>query len=196
MKKILALVLACVFMLGMTVQVFGAETSASKDVYLKVIKSDTIIDSGERNNEVIGFEIEWTADNIVISVTETIEQGKKWNPDEKTYEWDEATKKATYSGYSEPFAATVRNISAVPVTVSVDFEYAEGIERKGWVDYYIVGNETLDAYDEGTKTGGEANINFVIMAGEAGVAEQIAELVGENGTIKLGTITISISAAE
>lgn len=196
MKKIMAVAMALVLMLGMAVQAFGAITSTSKDVYLSVNRSGEIVDSGERNNDVLGFEISWTAENITVSVTEKIEQGKKWNPDTKSYEWDESTRKESYTGYSQPYGATVTNISAVPVTLSATFEYAEGIEYQGFVDLYVAGNKTLAACDEQGLNGGTANINFVIMAGEESAAKEIAELVGENESIKLGSIVISISAAE
>ncbi len=195
MKKVLSLMMALVLMLAMAVPAFAAETVATKDVYLAVNKKDEIVDSGERNNDTLGFTISWEADDITVSVEETVKQGKKWNPDEGVYEWDEETKETTYSGSNTQFLVDIQNLSAVPVSVSVTFTYAEGVERAGFVDYSVMGDKIISAAGENVE-GGKTQVQFSIMAGESGVAEQIAKLVGENGSVRLGTITVSISKAE
>ena len=194
MKKFLAVTMALVLMLGMSVQAYGAMVSDSRDIYVGIRDSGKIEDSGERDNSVIGFTINWDEEDITALVEEKTTQGKKWDPDQKKYVDDPETLQTVYYGYNSQWEVTITNLSAVNVEVSADFEYAEGIEYQGWLDFNI-GDRTLSAASEGQE-GGKTTLRLDFYVGENDFATEIAKLIGDNERVKIGTLTISISAVE
>lgn len=193
MKKVLAVVMALVLMLGMSVQAFGAETSASKDIYLTTTTNTEGGDNGNRDNSALGFEISWGSEDVTIEVERKEMYGKKWDPETLQYVKDESSVTYTYSSDYSMNVYKVTNLSAVEVVVNMGVEYADGITNIPGEDFYVEGSNTLAAATEGEK-GGQVNIHLDCVT--SATAEELYRLAGEDTTIKLATVTITVSAAE
>lgn len=195
--------MACVLMLGMTVQAFAAGTSQSCDLTVSTSTKTGTVDESILDDSVLGFEIHWSSTTIHIVRVEN--HGYRWDPDTLKYVQDDSVVEYTYENTVSPLSvyAVVTNKSLVEVTATMEIDLAEGFEDLS----VMLGNaktavlsaaapNSEDITAEGTK-GGTADIHFALPTFEfTGVYEKIYESIEAGGSNVIGTITVSIAANE
>lgn len=202
MKKVLALVMACVLMLGMTVQAFATGTSQSHDLTVSTSTKNGTVDESILDDSVLGFEINWSS--TVIQIVRVENYGYRWDPDTLKYVQDDSVVEYTYENTVSPYSvhAVVTNKSLVEVTATMEIDLAEGFEdlsvTLGGAKTAVLSAAAPNSEDitaEGTK-GGTADIYFALPFRFDGVYEKIYESIEKGGSNVIGTITVSIAANE
>lgn len=186
-KKMLALGMAIVVLLGMAVPVCAEE---SHDVNVsfreRAMTDGTIYD-------VIAYEVEWG--NCEISITKFDYYKEVWNPETLTNELGELDY-TSFAMDSQSIGFSVTNRSNVDIKVKPYFELAEDLK-----DVYIdarfsdtFANQVLEKATEGA-VGGKADMHLTIFGfGTDENEKKLYDIISNRAdkSKKLGTITISV----
>lgn len=186
-KKMLALGMAMVVLLGMAVPVCAAE---SQDVVVNLIDKGAY-DDGSRDSAV-AIEVTWEDCSISIAKRDCII--KTWNPETLSYDIENVYATEYYIQDEDVFL-TVTNRSDIKVGISANFTLAEDLKDIGFEPKFsgLEEDTILEAATEGN-VGGSVRLSSSFYGLKSAGLKNIYNIISNrtNGDTKLGTFTISV----